>query len=297
MSVYLPPDKDFLSVPKEQRSTAKHPKVVIIPFGLESSVSYEGGTGAGPAAIIKASPQIELFDDELWSEPHRDYALQTRKAVKIKKPIPAALKQLEDIVAEELEAGKFPFVLGGEHSLTPGAIRPFVKKYKKLTLLHFDAHADLRDGYAGEHYSHAAAIRRCLDYPGVRTVSIGIRNLSAGEAVYYEKNKKRITIFWGRDRKKWKIAEIMKALGNDPVYLTFDIDGFDGSVMPATGTPEPGGFFWEDAMDIIRAACKTKNIVGADLVELAPRPALHACDFLAAKLVFKILAYRFGKKA
>lgn len=297
MSVYLPDDRDFLSVPKEQKSKAKNPKAVIIPFGLESSVSYEGGTGAGPEAIIKASPQIELFDDELWAEPHRDYSLVTRRPVKIKKKIPDALKQLEDIVAEELADGKFPFVLGGEHSLTPGAIRPFLKKYKRLTLLHFDAHADLRDGYGGEHYSHAAAIRRCLDYPGVRTVSIGIRNLSAGEAVYYEKNKKRITIFWGRDRKKWKIADIMKALGNDPVYLTFDIDGFDGSVMPATGTPEPGGFFWEDAINIIRAACKTKNIVGADLVELAPRKALHACDFLAAKLVFKILAYRFGKTA
>lgn len=295
MSKYLPPDKDFLSVPKAERSTAKNPKVVIIPFGIESSVSYEGGTAAGPAAIIKASPQIELFDDELWRQPHRNFALQTRRPVTIKKSIPAALKQLEDIVAEELAAGKFPFVLGGEHSLTPGAIRPYLKKYKKLTLLHFDAHADLRDGYDGEHYSHAAAIRRCLDYDGVRTVSIGIRNLSLGEAKYYEENRDRVTIFWGRDRARWKIADIMKALGNDPVYLTFDIDGFDGSVMPATGTPEPGGFFWDDAIAIIRAACKTKNIVGADLVELAPRKGLHACDFLAAKLVFKILAYRFGK--
>lgn len=294
---YLSPDQDFLSVPKDQRSTAKNPKAVIIPFGLENSVSYEGGTAAGPEAIIKASPQIELFDDELWSEPHRRYALQTRRPVKIKKSIPDALDQLEGIVAEELAAGKFPFILGGEHSLTPGAIRPFLKKHKKLVLLHFDAHADLRDGYDGEHYSHAAAIRRCLDYPGVRTVSIGIRNLSAGEAVYYEKNKKRITIFWGRDRAKWKVADIMRALGNDPVYLTFDIDGFDSSIMPATGTPEPGGFFWEDALAIIRAACRTKNVVGGDLVELAPRKSLHACDFLAAKLVFKILGYRFGRAA
>ena len=186
MSLYLPPDKDFLSVPKNETSKAKNPKVVIIPFGLEDSVSYEGGTAKGPEAIIKSSPQIELFDDELWCEPHRSFALQTRRPVKIKKPMLAALKQLEDIVAEELDAGKFPFILGGEHSLTPGAIRPFLKKHKRLTLLHFDAHADLRDGYAGEKYSHAAAIRRCLDYPGVRVVSIGIRNLSAGEATFYE---------------------------------------------------------------------------------------------------------------
>jgi agmatinase len=294
MTHYLSSSQGFLASPKNKTVKRGLPKVCIIPFGLENSVSYGHGTAKGPAAILKASHQVELFDEELWCEPHRSYELFTRKAVRIKSKIPAALDQLEEIVAEEVASGKFPFVFGGEHSLTPGAIRPLIKKHKKLSLLHFDAHADLRDGYAGEHYSHAAALRRCLDYEGVRVTSIGIRNLSEPEARFYEKNRKRINIFWGKDRVQWKMADIMRSLGNDPVYITFDIDGFDSSVMPATGTPEPGGFFWDDAIKILRAACKTKNVVGADLLELAPRKELHSCDFLAAKLAFKILAYRFS---
>ncbi len=294
MSKYLSSVQGFLGIPKEDAAPAKSPKVVVIPFGLENSVSYGHGTKLGPAAILKASHQVELFDEELWKEPHRSYSLSTRKAVPIRKSISDALKQLESIVAEEVADKKFPLILGGEHALTPGAIRPLLKKHKKLSLLHFDAHADLRDGYAGERYSHAAALRRCLDYPGVNLVSIGIRNLSAPEAVFYEKNRKRVSIFWGKDRKKWKIADILRALGDNPVYITFDIDGFDSSVMPATGTPEPGGFFWEDAMQILRAACEKKNVVGGDIVELAPQKGMHGCDFLTAKLAFKILAYRFA---
>ena len=266
-------------------------RAVIVPFGLEASVSYGGGTANGPAAIIEASHQVELFDEELLCEPWEQYGVATLQPQPIAEPIPAALQQLGNTVEALLAADKFPMVLGGEHSLTAGLIAPYLKRYPDLAILHFDAHADLRDGYDGEHYSHAAALRRCLDHPVSTLVSIGIRNISAGEYDYYQENRDRISIYWGHEKAQWNIDEIIAPLKGRPVYLTFDLDGFDASLMAATGTPEPGGLFWDDAINIIRAASKVSTIVGADIVELAPKPNLHACDFLAAKLAYKILNY------
>ncbi len=290
---WLPSRSGFLGLPAGEAGPTSKADVVVVPFGLEQTVSYGKGAAKGPQAIIDASPQLEYFDEELWLQPHERYGLATLKPVKIKKPVAAALAQLEKLVEPIVKAGKFPLILGGEHALTPGAIRPFVKKFENLTILHFDAHADLRDGYEGEHYSHAAAMRRCLDFPGVRVVSVGIRNISLEEARFWEKNKKRVSIFWARDRAGWRAADIVKALGNCPVYLSFDVDAFDSSLMPATGTPEPGGLFWDDVMTILRAAIRAKKVVGADVVELAPQKGLHACDYLTAKLCARILAYRF----
>jgi agmatinase len=292
----LPSHKGFLGLPVSEVKSFADSKAVIVPFGLEHTVSYEKGTAHGPAAILAASPQLEMFDEELWCETYRQIGIATLKPPKVKAGQNAALVQLEDIVEKVLVAGKFPFTLGGEHALTAGAIRPFVRRHKRLTLLHFDAHADLRDGFDGEKYSHAAALRRCLDHKNVRLVSIGIRNISASEIPFLEKNRDRVRIFFAKDKAQWKLTEIIRALGNDPVYLTFDIDGFDSSMIPATGTPEPGGLFWTETMEIIRAAAKHNKIVGADVVELSPRAGLHACDFLAAKLVYKILAYSFLRR-
>jgi agmatinase len=185
--------------------------------------------------------------------------------------------------------------LGGEHSITAGSIRPFIRKYPNLAILHFDAHADLRDGYEGEHYSHAAALRRVMDNPISTLISCGIRNISASEIPYLEENRDRITIHWAKDKENWNIDEIVAPLKGRPVFLTFDLDGFDSSLMQATGTPEPGGIMWQDAMKIISAAAKISNIVGADVVELAPIKNMHSCDFLAAKLCYKILGYVFSK--
>lgn len=293
----LPPSEAFLGLPKKDSVSYKDARAVIIPFGLETSVSYSGGTGKGPQAMLTASHQVELFDDQLWREPFRDIGIVTFEEPKIVKPLTKALDQLESLVRGVLKDKKFPFVFGGEHSITPGIIRPFAEKYKDLVILQFDAHADLRDGYDGEHYSHAAAMRRCLDHKNVSLVSVGIRNISASEIPFYEANKKRVHIHWARDMKNWKLADILKPLKGKNVYLTFDIDGFDASMIPATGTPEPGGLFWNDAIDIITAASKVCTIVGADVNELAPQKGLHACDFLAAKLAYKILALAFaGKK-
>jgi agmatinase len=284
----------FLGVEEKYLKSSDDAKVVVVPFGLEKSVSYGGGTKNGPKAIIKASQQVELFDEEFWCEPFRKYGVATLKAPKIDfSSVVKSLKQLEKITEEILAAGKFPLILGGEHSITAGSIRPFVKKYPDLAILHFDAHADLRDGYDGEHYSHAAALRRVMDHPISTLISCGVRNISASEIPYLEANRHRITIHFGKDRRKWDAKKIVAALKGRPVFLTFDLDGFDSSLMQATGTPEPGGVMWEDALDIIREASKISTIVGADVVELAPVKALHSCDFLAAKLCYKILSYAF----
>jgi agmatinase len=298
MLSYLPTTKAFLGLPKNQICAPKDAKVVIIPFGLENSVSYGGGTAKGPQAILNASPQLEMFDEEYWCEAYREYGIATLKPTTIKKNIPDALKQIADLTESVLAAGKFPFALGGEHSQTAGSIRPFVKRHKKIGVLHFDAHADLRDGFNGEHYSHAAALRRVLDHKEVVSlVSIGIRNISASEIPFLASSSDRIRMFFAKDKKHWKIEEMLKPLRGLPVYLTFDIDGLDSSLMPATGTPEPGGLFWDETMDIIRAAAAELNFVGADLLELSPRKELHACDFLAAKLVYKMLNHIFlGKR-
>lgn len=292
---FLPPEEAFLGLAPEDAASPEEAGAWIIPFGLEASVSYSGGTAAGPQAVLTASHQVELFDESFWREPFRDYGVATMTPLMPSGKVEAALDLLESLVQESLDAGKFPMTLGGEHSLTAGAIRPFAKAHEQITILQFDAHADLRDGYDGEHYSHAAAMRRCLDHKNVRLVSVGIRNISAGEIPFLEENGERIKIFWGRDDGVWTAEDIAEAVGTGPVYLTFDIDGFDSSLMPATGTPEPGGLFWNQTIQIIETVSKSAKIVGADVVELAPHPALHGCDFLTAKLVYKILSHALVK--
>lgn len=288
---FVKPQDGFLALPEKEAFSYDSAKAVIVPFGLEDSVTYGGGTRRGPKAIIAASPELEYFDEDLWCEPFRKYGLITMKELEIAKEMKAALSQLEEVTEKLLADNKFPLILGGEHSITAGSIRPFAKRYKDLKILHFDAHADLRDGYLGEHYSHASALRRCLDFEHIELVSIGIRNISKSEIPFYEANKERVHIHFAKDRNNWDIDKILAPLKGKPVYLTFDVDGFDASLMQATGTPEPGGLFWDETMKFIKEAAKISNIVGADVNELAPIPNFHGYDFLAAKLVYKILNY------
>jgi len=292
---FLSPEQGFLGLPKKDAVPPERAKAVIIPFGCEQTVSYGIGTAKGPAAIISASHQVELFDEEFWAEPVYEYGVATLKAFAIKKPMSKAIAQLEGIVAKVVGEGKFPLTLGGEHGLSPGAIKAVLKKYPKLSILHFDAHADLRDGYGKHFYSHAAAVRRMLELGDIRIVSCGIRNISKGEIPYLEANRERIHIFWGKDRSSYNPKKMIDLLQDRPVYLSFDVDGFDSSLMSATGTPEPGGLFWEDVMAIIREAGRRSRIIGADVVELAPSKANHAPDFLTAKLCYKILSWSLAK--
>ncbi len=269
------------------------PKVVVVPFGLEKTVSYGGGTKNGPREIIKASHQVELYDEELNCEPYKKIGIKTLKPFKIDKNIQAALRKISNINSLLLKKKLFPLTLGGEHSITPGCIEPFTKNFKNLCILHFDAHADLRQSYNGEKFSHASAIRRCLDHKNVSIISFGIRNISGSEVKYLNKNKSRIKIFWAKDKSKWNLQSFKKHIKNKNVYLTFDVDGFDSSIMPATGTPEPGGLFWDETLNILKIAAKNSNIVGGDINELSPIKGFNSYNFLVAKLAYKILSYKF----
>jgi len=290
---YLSNKKGFLGIDNKFNFREK---VVVVPFGLEKTVSYGGGTKNGPKEIIKASHQVELYDEELHCEPYKKIGIKTLKPFKINKDIKKALKQISNINEKILNKKLFPITLGGEHSITPGCINPFIKKYNKLCLLHFDAHADLRESYNGNKFSHASAIKRCLDYKNVSVISFGIRNISASEVAYLKKNSSRINIFWAKDKMKWDLNKFKKMVKNKTVYLTFDVDGLDASIMPATGTPEPGGLLWNETLNIIKIACKHSNIVGADINELSPIRGFNIYNFLVAKLAYKILSYKFYYK-
>ena len=287
---YLPNKNGFLGIDNKFNFREK---VVVVPFGLEKTVSYGGGTKNGPKEIIKASHQVELYDEELNCEPYKKIGIKTLKPFKIEKNIKKALSKISRINQEILDKKLFPMTFGGEHSITPGCIAPFTRKYKDICLLHFDAHADLRESYNGEKFSHASAIRRCLDYPNVSIISFGIRNISESEVAFLRKNSSRINIFWAKDKNKWNLSKFKKLIKNKTVYLTFDVDGFDSSIMPATGTPEPGGLFWDETLNIIKIAAKNSKIVGADINELSPIKGFNSYNFLVAKLAYKILSYKF----
>ena len=215
---YLSNKNGFLGI--DNKNNFKE-KVVVVPFGLEKTVSYGGGTRNGPKEIIKASHQVELYDEELHYEPYKKIGIKTLKPFKIDKDIKKALKKMSDINEEILNKKLFPITFGGEHSITPGCIVPFVKRHKKICLLHFDAHADLRESYNGEKFSHASAIKRCLDYKNVSIISFGIRNISESEIPFLKKNKARINIFWAKDKSKWDLKKFKKMIKNKTVYLTF----------------------------------------------------------------------------
>ena len=170
-------------------------KAVVIPFGLEKTVSYGSGTKNGPKEIIKASHQVELYDEELNCEPYKKIGIKTLKPFKINKNIKIALKKISDINSKILDKKLFPITFGGEHSITAGCIAPFAKKFKKICLLHFDAHADLRESYNGEKFSHASAIKRCLDHKNVSVISFGIRNISSSEIPFLKKILKELIFF------------------------------------------------------------------------------------------------------
>ena len=271
-------------------------KSVVIPFGLEKTVSYGGGTKNGPKEIIKASHQVELYDEELNCEPFKVIGIKTIKPFKINKNINKALKQVSLLNQKSIEKNLFPLTLGGEHSITAGCIEPFVKSYKNVTILQFDAHADLRNSYNNQKYSHASAMRRCLDFKNVNLISIGIRNISKEEMPFLKKNTNKIKIFWAKDQKKWNLKYFKRLIKNKNVYLTFDVDGLDPSIMPATGTPEPGGLFWYETLSLIKTIFKNANVIGADINELAPIKGFNSYNFLVAKLAYKILTYKFFLK-
>jgi agmatinase len=290
-------DSGFLDLPEghRRRETAR---VHVLPVPLEHTVSYGGGTGGGPAAIVAASKQVELFDRALGGEPALEYGIHTLPAVPVEPgPIEAVLERIRGAVAGIAARGKLPVVLGGEHTVTIGAVRALhdtrAGSPTPLAVVQVDAHADVRNTYQGSPYSHACVMRRLLEETGCELLQVGIRSLCTEEDAFIRENPGRVCTFFADDihadaRGSW-LAELSERLSGRSVYLTIDVDGLDPSVIPATGTPEPGGLSWRQAMALLGIVADAE-IVGIDCVELAPAPGMHAADFAAAKLLYRAIS-------
>ncbi len=268
-------------------------RFVVLPVPYDSTTSYRTGTREGPAAIITASQQVELFDDELEREFHKQ-GIATLDPLMPNMSGPEQMN--EDIfkAARKIERdGKFLLALGGEHSVTGGLVRAVCAKYKKLSILQIDAHLDLRDTYQQSPFSHASVMRRCLGYVE-SIVPVGIRNVCKEEHLYCRKNG--IEPITARDccfSDEW-VDRALDGL-TDNVYVTVDIDGFDPAYAPGTGTPEPGGLDWYQVTALLRVVAAEKNIVAADIVEVAPIPGQNVTEFLAARLAYKLICYTQAK--
>lgn len=260
--------------------------VAVIGVPYSSTTYWDSNTKYGPSALIDASRRMELYDLELKGVTADKVGIYTLPELAVSKASSQKNGELiTDAISQILQADKFPLMLGGEHSITFGAVRAVHKKYPKLSVLQIDAHTDLRDEFEGTKYHHGTVMRRIQDLE-IRIVQVGIRSVSQEEIEYIEKTSKK-NIFLAPN---YPLDKITKELSQN-VYISFDLDGLDPAIMPSTGTPEPGGLNWYQALDILRAVCKERNIVGADIVELAPKPGLQAPDFLAAKLAYKLIGY------
>jgi len=290
----LSPKTNFLGIDKEY-SEYENSQIVIYSAPLENTVSYGSGTKNGPKEILKASHYVEFYDEETNRELCFEKGITTlpiKSFDRLKSK--AAIDKIDKDVSNLIDDDKFVVMLGGEHTVTLGSVLAHNKKYDDLSILQFDAHSDLRDSYEGSKYSHASVMRRVYEI-NKKIVQVGIRAQCKEETDFIKSNK--IKTFYARDIRneksnvKWQ-KTIVDAL-TDNVYITFDLDGFDPSIVPATGTPEPGGMFWDETLDLIKLVGKKKNIVGFDVVELAPSKYHTSSNFVAAKLVYKILNYAF----
>ncbi len=265
--------------------------VTIIPAPLEYSVCYIKGTEHGPQAILNASSQMELYDEELdwcpieagiYTRPSLDYSGMDHSA---------ALKATGDAAREVLQRGQLPLTIGGEHSLSAPVIAAVHNYFPDLMVVHIDAHGDLRDQYEGTPLSHASIERRVVDM-GIPLTEIGIRSFSPEEAEFM-KTRPNVAIVWGYRMANGTAVIPWERLSKH-TYVTIDLDALDPSEMPAVGTPEPGGLHWYQLLDLFREICRRTTIVGMDVVELCPMPGQVRADFLAAKLVYKMIGYRFA---
>jgi agmatinase len=280
---------NFLGLP-EQYSDLEKSRVVILPVPYESTTSYQAGTRDAPHEIIWASRNVELYDEETGKETYKIGIHTLDEMIPILGNADAMIEALYSVSRQIVQADKFQITLGGEHAITSPIVKAHLEKYPSLAVLQIDAHADLRDSYEGSKHSHASAMRRVVELCPV--VHVGIRNISSEEVQALPKLKSKI--FYMKDIEKdsnWfqKVVEELP----EHVYYTIDIDGMDSSLMPSTGTPEPGGLSWFDVMNLTRELANRRNIVGFDLVELCPQVGVKAPNFLCAKLIYKILGQIF----
>jgi agmatinase len=264
-------------------------RAAILPVPFERTTSYGKGTSAGPAAILRASQSMELYDEELGTEPYRQGIATLPAFLPEAFDMGEAMAELQAEARGHMEAGKFLVTLGGEHSLSQAPVKAARDVHGEIGVVQFDAHADLREEFEGTRFSHASVMKRIVD-AGIPTLAVGIRSLSSPEAEVIR--EKALPVIWAHQLER--AAELFpKRLHELPekVYLTFDIDYFDPSLVPATGTPEPGGGLWYPTLYLLRHLFQTKTVVAMDLIELAPLGQQPASDFLAAKLIYKCLGY------
>ncbi|HNX08255.1 MAG TPA: agmatinase [Bacteroidales bacterium] len=282
-------ETNFGGIPKKY-TDLKNAEIVVMPIPYDGTSTWIKGADKGPAAILEASANMELYDIETDSEVFK-MGIHTTKPVTEKsspeKMTQAVYKNALKYVADD----KFLVSIGGEHSVSVGAIQAYAETYEKLTVLQFDAHSDMRPEYEGSRYNHACAMSRAVEFCPV--VQVGIRSMDVEEKKFITKKR----VFFAEERMQnpgW-LDKAVKLLSEN-VYITIDLDVFDPSIMPSTGTPEPGGLYWYEVLEMIRKVNNKCNIVGFDVVELCPNNIDKAPDFLASKLIYKILSYKFNKK-
>jgi agmatinase len=267
-------------------------RVVILPVPLDRTTSYVSGTRNGPHEILVASSHIELWDEETQTDVH-SIGIYTLPEMEFPfAGMDEVVCEIRRVASELINRDKFPLILGGEHSITPAVVGAVAAKHPGLSVLQIDAHADLRDSFMGTPHNHACAMRRTLDF--APTTQVGIRSLSPEEAAAVP--SLRTTIFYDYNMRadpRW-IDRVVESL-TDTVYITIDVDGLDPAIMPATGTPEPGGLSWYETLALLRAVIERRTVVGCDIVELSPLAGNVAPNFLCAKLIYKILSYRFAR--
>ena len=266
-------------------------RVVILPIPLDRTTSYVPGTRGGPHEILVASSHMELWDEEtgtdvhsigIFTLPEMEFPFATMDEI---------VDEIRRVTSEIVSRGKFPMVLGGEHSITGPIVAAVAARHNTLSVLQIDAHADLRDSYMGTPHNHACAMRRVLDC--APAVQVGIRSLSPEEAAALPSLRTKMFYDYNMRKDPGWIDRVVESL-SETVYITIDADGLDPAIMPAVGTPEPGGLSWYETLALLRRVMEARTVVGCDLVELCPMPGNIAPNFLCAKLLYKILTYRFG---
>ncbi len=276
----------FLGLP-EDRSRAR---VALIPAPYDATTSWRPGTRFGPGAILGVSPYLEFFEEETGREPQKSLGFYTYPEPELPVKPEEALRVLETLVEEALSEGRFPVLLGGEHTVTLAALRALKSRYPRFKILQIDAHPDLRETYQGTPLSHACVMRRALEL-GLEVIPVGLRTACREEFEFIRASG--LKVFWAREIKRdfpGFLSALEGTLGEDPIYVSLDLDGLDPSEAPGVGTPEPGGLSWYEVLDILRLAADRK-VIGFDLVEVLPLPGDPRTEYLAARLIYKFLAY------
>jgi agmatinase len=287
----LAPSRNFMHLDAEHSAFATA-QVVVVPVPFDMTTTYRPGTREGPHAIIDSSRNLELYDPDLRRSPY-EVGIHTLRAVDVVAGNAERMVQrIEQVTGELLDRGKFVVTLGGDHMVSVGVVRAFSARHPNLSVLQIDAHSDLRDEYEGSTYSSATIMRRVLDVCP-RTAQVGIRSMSEPEVQLVAERKLPLWLASDihaqtlRGRREW-VDEVVASL-SDEVYVTFDIDAFDPSLVPGTGTPEPGGLGWYDVVDLLAAVTRSRRVVGFDVVELSPLIEGHVSPVVAAKLVYKLI--------